>query len=180
MLLQQPGPCWCLWPKLPSKAIWIFLVATWGHPDICGPCFLQGPCLGLWSSYSWSLWWPVLPPRAVWMSIVCGAAWSHVGVCGPCCHWDLWWCLSRAVAESHADVCGLYGHRRPCWGQWCMLMPGTIQMHVVLPKATIHAPSVCKGQDSYVCSDIDDCSSPLRKKDTEGFCDTYTLCPAPK
>jgi hypothetical protein len=77
------GGCWgpCL-ESVSMSVAWVDVhglgchLRPWWH---LGPCCLQGPCLGLWSYGCQGLCWllrPVLPPKAMWLSMVCAASWT--------------------------------------------------------------------------------------------------------
>lgn len=132
-----------------------------------GPCCHRGPRQDLWSYCSlamcWCLW-PVLPPKARWMSTLCALDWIHVDVCGLCCRWvpcqRVWPELSSettlmsvacAEAEGHVDVCGLYCCQKPRGSPWSLL------------------PLTIKGKEASFAVVLMITDSQLRMGDTEGL-----------
>lgn len=108
--------------------------------------------------------WSVLQLESMLVSLACAAAKDCDGVHG------------LAAAEGQVDVCGLFCHRRPCWGQRQVLTLGAMQMSVVHTVARtlvsmVHTPLTLMGKEAtfplvWMTADV-----PLRKCDTEGFCD---------
>lgn len=94
---------WCLWFKLPPRAMLIFVscAATWAQHvgwgsccfwsrvGICGPCGGQKPCVYLWSVFppeTMIYLQSILPLKVMLMSISCAVNEGQDDLCGPC--WD--------------------------------------------------------------------------------------------
>lgn len=119
--------------------------ATEGQAGVCSPATAGGP--------GWCTW-PVLPPKAIRMFMVCAAAWSPMLV--P---------VSHTATGGHAEICGAHWHQRPGECPWSILSPDTTW------KSTICAPDDCEGRgaSSVVVSMTED--SQLRRRVMDGFCD---------
>jgi hypothetical protein len=127
---------WCSWPMLlPSEVMFrsLFCAATgacayvlscaptWSHVDVCGLCYHGRPCdvwvqcfylkLCWYQGPHWCMW-PVLPPKAMMMSLVSDTAKGR----GPC--WYSW----SAATGSHTDDYGSCWHHTPCRCSWSMLL----------------------------------------------------------
>lgn len=65
--------------------------SVWKSIKVCWPCYCQKPWWGTLSYYSWEPYWclwPMLPPKAKQMLLICPITWNHVDVPEPCSLWD--------------------------------------------------------------------------------------------
>jgi hypothetical protein len=89
-----------------NSLMWAAWAATWGHVRPSPRCY-WGPCLGQWPCISRGLcWcpWSMLPPKAMWKSLVWTAASDHFVVQG------LHWVDPVPLWLKHWGE-----HPHPCW-----------------------------------------------------------------
>jgi hypothetical protein len=172
---SSQGLCWCPWPILLSKAMQLAMVcaAVWSmlmftglavtqdHGDVSGVCSHLKPYWRLWfmllprSMFGSVVLWPMLPPKAIWMSVlppevmlmslVYADTKDCDGVCGPC------------YCRELCAICVLYCHGRLCWGLWHVLMLEAMWMSPeTMWKSMLHAPTDCEKLRNYFRSGIND------------------------
>lgn len=142
-------PCWYQWHCYSGgggggRTYWYecALDAIWGHGDVLvhanseGHVLVHGPAA---SGLCVDAYWPMLPPKAVQMSVGFAAAWTHVDVIGSYYCRLIW--MACAATWCQVSICGAGYLPMPCLCPrsyfskesclWSMLSPETVKRPMI-------------------------------------------------